>query len=70
MHAQSLFAFLQEVFPAEYGPQYDSDLQMLFSEFLCRLAQLLPVPDLEQVRHFVVIFDFKKCYLQVNKMLI
>ncbi|XP_054480625.1 zinc finger protein 184-like isoform X2 [Anoplopoma fimbria] len=36
------------VFPAEYGPQYDSDLQMLFSEFLCRLAQLLPVPDLEQ----------------------
>lgn len=40
----------KEVFPAEYGPQYDSDLQMLFSEFLCRLAKLLPVPDLEQVR--------------------
>ncbi|XP_068442879.1 zinc finger protein 11-like [Clinocottus analis] len=40
--------FFLEVFPAEYGPQYDSDLQMLFSEFLCRLAQLLPVPDLEQ----------------------
>ncbi|XP_070709621.1 zinc finger protein 11-like isoform X2 [Pempheris klunzingeri] len=38
----------QEVFPAEYGPQYDSDLQTLFSEFLFRLAQLLPVPDLEQ----------------------
>ncbi|KAI9542964.1 hypothetical protein NQZ68_013895 [Dissostichus eleginoides] len=40
--------FFSEVFPAEYGPQYDSDLKMLFSEFLCRLAQLLPVPDLEQ----------------------
>lgn len=40
----------KDVFPAEYGPQYDSDLQTLFSEFLCRLAQLLPVPDLEQVR--------------------
>ncbi|XP_018539870.1 zinc finger protein 585A isoform X1 [Lates calcarifer] len=40
--------FFSEVFPAEYGPQYDSDLQMLFWEFLCRLAQLLPVPDLEQ----------------------
>ncbi|XP_078137651.1 uncharacterized protein LOC144537701 [Sander vitreus] len=40
--------YFLEVFPAEYGPQYDSDLQMLFSEFLCRLAQLLPVPDLEQ----------------------
>ncbi|XP_075932273.1 uncharacterized protein LOC142931978 isoform X1 [Anarhichas minor] len=40
--------FFLEVFPAEYGPQYDSDLQMLFWEFLCRLAQLLPVPDLQQ----------------------
>uniref|UniRef100_UPI0037E9003D zinc finger protein 11-like n=1 Tax=Semicossyphus pulcher TaxID=241346 RepID=UPI0037E9003D len=40
--------FFLEVFPAEYGPQYDSDLQTLFSEFLFRLAQLLPVPDLEQ----------------------
>ncbi|XP_071358516.1 zinc finger protein 11-like [Trachinotus anak] len=40
--------FFLEVFPAEYGAQYDSDLQTLFWEFLCRLAQLLPVPDLEQ----------------------
>ncbi|KAM8908731.1 uncharacterized protein AB9W97_005927 [Spinachia spinachia] len=40
--------FFLEVFPAEYGPQYDSDLHMLFSEFLCRLAKLLPIPDLEQ----------------------
>ncbi|XP_068163326.1 zinc finger protein 11-like [Antennarius striatus] len=40
--------FFMDVFPAEYGPQYDSDLQILFSEFLCRLDQLLPVPELEQ----------------------
>nr|XP_020456966.1 zinc finger protein 585A-like isoform X1 [Monopterus albus] len=40
--------FFSEVFPAEYGPQYDSDLQKLFWEFIYRLAQLLPVPDLEQ----------------------
>ncbi|XP_074554416.1 uncharacterized protein LOC141810610 [Halichoeres trimaculatus] len=40
--------FFLEVFPAEYGALYDSDLQTLFSEFLFRLAQLLPVPDLEQ----------------------
>ncbi|XP_035985832.1 probable tRNA N6-adenosine threonylcarbamoyltransferase isoform X8 [Fundulus heteroclitus] len=40
--------FFTEIFPAEYGPQYDSDLQTLFAEFLCRLSQLLPVPDLEQ----------------------
>lgn len=44
------FHFSQEVFPAEYGALYDSDLQTLFWEFLCRLAQLLPVPDLTQVR--------------------
>lgn len=49
------FIFLKEVFPAEYGPQYDSDLQMLFWEFLCRLAQLLPVPDLEQVSGVILI---------------
>ncbi|CAJ1054225.1 zinc finger protein 11-like isoform X4 [Xyrichtys novacula] len=40
--------FFMEVFPAEYGHMYDCDLQTLFSEFLFRLAQLLPVPDLEQ----------------------
>uniref|UniRef100_A0A3B5M7S3 C2H2-type domain-containing protein n=1 Tax=Xiphophorus couchianus TaxID=32473 RepID=A0A3B5M7S3_9TELE len=41
--------FFMDIFPAEYGPQYDSDLQTLFAEFLCRLFQLVPVPDLEQV---------------------
>uniref|UniRef100_A0A8D3AQ64 C2H2-type domain-containing protein n=1 Tax=Scophthalmus maximus TaxID=52904 RepID=A0A8D3AQ64_SCOMX len=45
MHFLSLS---KEVFPAEYGPQYDGDLQTLFGDFLCRLTQLLPVPDLEQ----------------------
>lgn len=43
------FCFSKTVFPAEYGAQYDSDLQTLFLEFLYRLGQLLPVPDLEQV---------------------
>ncbi|XP_061570604.1 zinc finger protein 311-like [Cololabis saira] len=40
--------FFLDIFPAVFGPQYDSDLLMLFSEFLCRLAQLLPVPNLQQ----------------------
>ncbi|XP_015250991.1 PREDICTED: zinc finger protein 599-like isoform X2 [Cyprinodon variegatus] len=40
--------FFMGIFPENYGPQYDSDLQTLFAEFLCRLSQLLPVPDLEQ----------------------
>ncbi|TWW53501.1 hypothetical protein D4764_0276980, partial [Takifugu flavidus] len=42
--------FFTEVFPVEYGTQYDNDLQTLFSEFIYRLNQLLPVPDMEQVR--------------------
>uniref|UniRef100_A0A3B5QF80 Zinc finger protein 420-like n=1 Tax=Xiphophorus maculatus TaxID=8083 RepID=A0A3B5QF80_XIPMA len=41
--------FFMDVFPAEYGPQYDSDLQTLFAEFLCRLFQLVPVPDLDMI---------------------
>ncbi|XP_076006841.1 uncharacterized protein LOC143001228 isoform X2 [Genypterus blacodes] len=40
--------FFLEVFPVEFGPQYDRDLETLFWEFLCRLNQLMPVPDLEQ----------------------
>ncbi|XP_074482141.1 uncharacterized protein LOC141762120 [Sebastes fasciatus] len=40
--------FFQEVFPANYGSNYDQRLQQLVSEFLSRLEQLLPVPDLQQ----------------------
>uniref|UniRef100_A0A8C6KXZ3 Zinc finger protein 865 n=1 Tax=Nothobranchius furzeri TaxID=105023 RepID=A0A8C6KXZ3_NOTFU len=41
--------FFQEVFPVEYGPQYDSALQVLLWELLSKLEMLLPVPDLKQV---------------------
>ncbi|XP_026182197.1 oocyte zinc finger protein XlCOF6-like isoform X2 [Mastacembelus armatus] len=40
--------FFQEVFPANYGSAYDQRLQQLVSEFLSRLEQLLPIPDLQQ----------------------
>ncbi|KAM9705815.1 uncharacterized protein ACNS7B_001886 isoform 2-T3 [Menidia menidia] len=40
--------FYQEVFPAEYGLSYDSDMQLLVWEFLSKLERLLPVPDLAQ----------------------
>ncbi|KAM7378244.1 hypothetical protein PAMA_013235 [Pampus argenteus] len=40
--------FFQEVFPATYGCSYDQKLQELMSEFLSRLEQLLPIPDLQQ----------------------
>ncbi|KAJ8007383.1 hypothetical protein DPEC_G00116940 [Dallia pectoralis] len=40
--------FFQDVFPVEFGPKYDSAIQMLMFEFLTRLEKLLPIPDLEQ----------------------
>ncbi|KAG7462139.1 hypothetical protein MATL_G00199520 [Megalops atlanticus] len=40
--------FFQEEFPVEYGPQFDTALEKLLWEFLSRLDQLLPVPDLAQ----------------------
>ncbi|MCI4377223.1 hypothetical protein PGIGA_G00201130 [Pangasianodon gigas] len=40
--------FFKEEFDSQYGPQYDSALEKLLWEFLTRLDQLLPVPDLAQ----------------------
>ncbi|XP_060937244.1 zinc finger protein ZFP2-like isoform X2 [Limanda limanda] len=40
--------FFQEVFPANYGSAYDERLQQMVSDFLSRLEQLLPIPDLPQ----------------------
>ncbi|KAL0963123.1 hypothetical protein UPYG_G00350040 [Umbra pygmaea] len=40
--------FFQEIFPVEFGPKYDTALRTLLWEFISRLEQLLPVPDLKQ----------------------
>ncbi|XP_066537549.1 TERF1-interacting nuclear factor 2 isoform X2 [Hoplias malabaricus] len=40
--------FFLEEFDAQYGPEYDTALEKLLWEFLTRLDQLLPVPDLAQ----------------------
>lgn len=40
--------FFQEEFPVEYGPKFDQELEKLLWEFLLRLDQLLPVPNLSQ----------------------
>uniref|UniRef100_A0A3Q4AWB2 C2H2-type domain-containing protein n=1 Tax=Mola mola TaxID=94237 RepID=A0A3Q4AWB2_MOLML len=41
--------FFQDVFPTDFGPEYDSALQMLMLDFLSRLEKLLPIPDIQQV---------------------
>ncbi|KAM7377217.1 hypothetical protein PAMA_013818 [Pampus argenteus] len=40
--------FFKEEFLAEYGPRYDQELEKLLWEFLIRMDQLLPVPNLAQ----------------------
>ncbi|XP_045081499.1 uncharacterized protein LOC121572621 isoform X1 [Coregonus clupeaformis] len=40
--------FYKVEFPSEYGPQFDQELEKLLWEFLLRLNQLLPVPNLAQ----------------------
>ncbi|XP_034529011.1 zinc finger protein 2 homolog [Notolabrus celidotus] len=40
--------FYREVFPTDYGLNYDTDMQLLVWEFLSKLEKLLPVPDLSQ----------------------
>ncbi|XP_051544669.1 zinc finger protein ZFP2-like [Myxocyprinus asiaticus] len=41
--------FFQEIFPVEYGPDFDKALQVLVGFFLSRLEQLLPVPNFKQL---------------------
>uniref|UniRef100_A0A8C7ZGZ3 Si:zfos-932h1.3 n=1 Tax=Oryzias sinensis TaxID=183150 RepID=A0A8C7ZGZ3_9TELE len=40
--------FFKEVFPVEYGPQYDTALHMLMWELLSKLEKLFPAPDIKQ----------------------
>uniref|UniRef100_A0A3B4Z8M7 Zinc finger protein 14-like n=1 Tax=Stegastes partitus TaxID=144197 RepID=A0A3B4Z8M7_9TELE len=47
--------FFQDVFPTDFGPEYDSALQVLMLDFLSRLEKLLPVPDIQQVLQHVLV---------------
>uniref|UniRef100_A0A3Q3WJH2 C2H2-type domain-containing protein n=1 Tax=Mola mola TaxID=94237 RepID=A0A3Q3WJH2_MOLML len=40
--------FLKNVFPVEYGPDFDTALETLVCEFFTRLEELLPIPDFKQ----------------------
>ncbi|KAF3837154.1 hypothetical protein F7725_004618 [Dissostichus mawsoni] len=41
--------FFKEEFPVDYGPKFDQELEKLLWEFLIRLDQFFPVPNLAQV---------------------
>lgn len=40
--------FFKDVFPLEFGPDFDNALQALMLDFLTRLEKLFPMPDIQQ----------------------
>ncbi|XP_052438951.1 uncharacterized protein LOC127977833 isoform X1 [Carassius gibelio] len=40
--------FFQNIFPEEYGPKFDKNLQTLMEDFLLRFDRMMSVPDLSQ----------------------
>lgn len=40
--------FFQDVFPIDFGAEFDSALQVLMLDFLSRLEKLFPIPDIQQ----------------------
>lgn len=49
MSHRHIFPSLQEVFPVQYGTKFDTALQGLTAGLVCKMEQLLPVPNLSQV---------------------
>ncbi|XP_071758274.1 uncharacterized protein LOC139913993 [Centroberyx gerrardi] len=45
--------FLKNVFPVEYGPDFDTALETLVCEFFTRLEKLLPIPDFKQTAEWI-----------------
>ncbi|KAG7273482.1 hypothetical protein CRUP_015858, partial [Coryphaenoides rupestris] len=45
--------FLKNIFPVEYGPDFDTALETLVCEFFIRLEELLPVPDFKQTASWI-----------------
>ncbi|XP_030575586.1 zinc finger and BTB domain-containing protein 17 [Archocentrus centrarchus] len=41
--------FFQDVFPVQYGTKFDTALQALIAGLVCKLEQLLPIPNLSQL---------------------
>ncbi|XP_051912112.1 zinc finger protein 135 isoform X2 [Hippocampus zosterae] len=45
--------FFKEVFPVQYGTKFDTALQTLVAGLVCKLEQLLPVPNLSQLSSMI-----------------
>ncbi|XP_023821518.1 zinc finger protein 878 isoform X2 [Oryzias latipes] len=58
--------FLKNVFPVEYGPDFDTALETLVCEFFSRLEELLPIPDFKQTASWIsaapaVLEEYMQC---------
>uniref|UniRef100_A0A8C6V2Q6 C2H2-type domain-containing protein n=1 Tax=Neogobius melanostomus TaxID=47308 RepID=A0A8C6V2Q6_9GOBI len=45
------YFFFQDLFPLEFGPEFDNALQVLMLDFLTRLEKLIPMPNIQQVQN-------------------
>uniref|UniRef100_A0A8C6V0B3 C2H2-type domain-containing protein n=1 Tax=Neogobius melanostomus TaxID=47308 RepID=A0A8C6V0B3_9GOBI len=43
--------FFKDLFPLEFGPEFDNALQVLMLDFLTRLEKLIPMPNIQQVQN-------------------
>uniref|UniRef100_A0A3P8YQE2 C2H2-type domain-containing protein n=1 Tax=Esox lucius TaxID=8010 RepID=A0A3P8YQE2_ESOLU len=51
--------FFQEVFPVEFGPDYDAEIEIVMWKFLSRLEELLPVSNFQQILPSHTTFETK-----------
>ncbi|KAG7227356.1 hypothetical protein INR49_000361, partial [Caranx melampygus] len=56
----------RNVFPVEYGPDFDTALETLVCEFFTRLEELLPIPDFKQTASWIsaapsVLEEYMQC---------
>ncbi|KAM9349976.1 uncharacterized protein ABDE67_009698 [Symphorus nematophorus] len=65
--------FLKNVFPVEYGPDFDTSLETLVCEFFTRLEKLLPIPDFKQTAVWIsdtssVLEEYMQCVSKADDL--
>ncbi|XP_037643837.1 zinc finger protein ZFMSA12A isoform X1 [Sebastes umbrosus] len=65
--------FLKNVFPVEYGPDFDTALETLVCEFFTRLEELLFIPDFKQTAVWIrdtpsVLEEYMQCVSKADDL--
>ncbi|XP_073346545.1 uncharacterized protein [Pagrus major] len=65
--------FLENVFPVEYGPDFDTALETVICEFFTRLEEFLVIPDFKQTAVWIsdapsVLEEYMKCESEADEL--